>query len=103
MTTKSDGISVLSVHRNMLDKRERRLIRSHLKRAVHRLGTSPDIAGFALITWNKAWDSESAWRCDVALPSTVMPEFIKVALLREMTNQDIEEAMHPESFPDEEA
>ena len=80
----------LAVHRNNSVQRRAKKVRSMLKEDVRSLLEMPDIAGYAVI----AWDEQRGYRADWytprsgPIPSSVMPEYIKVSMLRDLARMD---------------
>ena len=87
MTT---GPVSLSVHRNNRAQREAKRIRAMLKDDVKAIAAMPNIAGYAVV----AWDTERGNRSDFytprdgPMPSSAMPDYVRVALLREIIKAD---------------
>jgi len=80
----------LTVHRNTVAKRRRRLAVENLESAVRHERKQGDMAGYALVTWDKDLKaSASFWQSD-GLTGALVPEFAKVQLLRKIGKVDAE-------------
>lgn len=81
-------VASLSVHRNTKAQREVHQIRKNLVEQAKRVSDLPGIAGYAIVAWTRNWDHKTAWDTTDTMPGNTMPEFVKVALLREMNRDD---------------
>lgn len=71
----------LSAHRNTLTQRKRREVRrDFLDSAKSQL--SGEIAGYAIVTWDKSWNGSAVWACNGTMPGDVMPEYVKRVIER---------------------
>jgi hypothetical protein len=87
----------LSVHRNNRAQREAKRTRSMLKDDVKTIAAMPNIAGYAVVAWDKDRGYDANWFAphDGRIPSGAMPEYVKVCLLREITKSDTRRIVNP--------
>lgn len=81
-------IEKLSVHRNTCLQRKAKKARKDLMRAARDLANTMDIAGFAIVVWNKDWGHRTKWDAAKTMPGNVVPEFVKRAILRDAGRDD---------------
>ncbi|MGI9489091.1 MAG: hypothetical protein ACR2RF_25040 [Geminicoccaceae bacterium] len=82
----------LSVHKNTRERKEKRRVKNNLKSDMKFL-LSNDIAGYAIVTWNRDWDGEAVWCCDKTMPGDVMPQYVKRVLERCTGVKDAKDAI----------
>ena len=81
----------LTVHRNTVEKRRRRRALDCLESFVRRERKEGDMAGFALVTWDKDLKAGAAFYTgDEGLAGVLVPEFAKMQLLRKIGDIDAE-------------
>ncbi len=80
----------LSVHRNTLEKRRIGKIRRAMMNEVRSMSRDFPVAGYAVVMWNRKNDYRASWDLGTNrnIPGNVMPEFVKVSLIRELLNSD---------------
>ncbi len=85
----------LSVHRNNRAQREAKRIRRMLKDDMKDLTAMPDIAGYAVVAWDTGRKSRAKWYTPKEGPVSlaVMPEHVKVTLLRIIGKTDTYEIL----------
>ena len=87
----------LTVHRNNRAQREAKRVRSMLKDDVKIVTATPDIAGYAVVAWDRERCSRVAWYTprNGPMPGSAMPEYVKVSLLREIVKDDTRRIVSP--------
>ena len=80
----------LSVHRNNRAQREAKRIRSALKVDAKTLASWPGLAGYAVVVWDHDRNSKAEWFVPGSgpIPASVMPEHVKITLLRLIAQRD---------------
>ena len=80
----------LTVHRNNRAQRRAKQIRGMLKDDVKGLAALPNIAGYAVIAWDGQRKTRAEWNTPNGGPIScaVMPEHVKVTLLRLISKHD---------------
>lgn len=78
----------LSVHRNTRDQRRAKRQRKNLVNCARSLAREGDIAGWAMVVWNKDWDTRSEWEAAGTMPDNNMSEFVKRSIERRMSKED---------------
>lgn len=93
-------IARLSVHKNTLHKRRRRQVSERLAREVKEL--RGDIDGYAIVGFRKDGTARCDWmRTNGTVPLTLIPEFVKGALLRSIGKSDAADVInHTFGFDD---
>ena len=87
----------LTVHRNNQVQRQAKRTRTMLKDGAKAIAAIPHIAGYAMV----AWDAERGYRADWYAPNkgplsaSVMPEYVKVCLLRSIVKSDTQQLLWP--------
>ena len=87
----------LSVHRNNRAQREAKRVRAMLKDDVKELAALPNIAGYAVVAWDAERKSRAKWFTPRVgpVPLAVMPEHVKVTLLRIIGQHDTHAILEP--------
>lgn len=81
----------LTVHRNTVEKRRRRRALDDLEACVRHERKANDIAGFALVTWDKNLKASAMFHADgTNLTGALVPDFAKAQLARKIGDIDAE-------------
>ena len=87
----------LSVHKNNRVQREAKRIRQLMKDDVKALASMKNIAGYAVVTWDRNRNYLADWYAplDGPMPGGAMPDYVRVSLLREIIKADTRHAISP--------
>ncbi len=87
----------LTVHRNNRDQRERKRVRTMFRDDVKKISAIPDIAGYAVVAWDKDRGYQANWYTpkDGPMPGAAMPDFIRFSLQKEITKADMRRTLWP--------
>ena len=81
----------LTVHRNTVEKRRRREALDGLESCIRHERKENDIAGFALVTWDKNLLASAMFHsAGTKLTGALIPEFAKAQLARKIGDLDAE-------------
>lgn len=80
--------SILTIHKNTKEQRRSKALRFDLKKSAGSLAQLKDISGYAIVVWTDEHTTNCEYSVPQALPSSVLPEFAKQILAREMQRQD---------------
>lgn len=81
----------LTVHRNTVEKRRRRQALDDLESCVRHERKSNDMAGFALVTWDKDLKATAQFHTDGRrLTGALVPDFARAQLARQIGDIDAE-------------
>ena len=83
-------VTNLTLHKNTLEKHKRKELAKDLCDSAKRMSEDPDLKGFALVTWDDRFNFIADWQTGRVIPSHVMAEYVKGALLREISMMDAE-------------
>lgn len=66
---------------------------------VKTIAAMPNIAGYAIVAWDKKRGYEAQWNAplDGPMPSTAMPDYVKTSLLREIVKSDTRNILRPDN------
>ncbi len=85
-------VTNLTLHKNTLEKHKLRELKKELCDSAKWLSRDFDLKGFALVIWDDKFNYRTDWSTGWVLPSHVMPEYVKGALLRDIGIKDSETA-----------
>ena len=81
----------LTVHRNMVEKRRRRRALDDLESCVRHERKEGDMAGFALVTWDRDLKATAMFHADgKKLTGALVPDFARAQLARKIGDIDAE-------------
>lgn len=81
----------LSVHRNTVQRRKERAASRSLVSDAKIMAQAKDVAGYAIVVWNRDTDADVSWMYTNDINCSVMPEFVKGALQRRISMKDKED------------
>lgn len=85
--------SILTIHKNTKEQRRSKALRFDLKKGAAKASQLKNISGYAIVVWNDEHITDCGYSIPIALPSSVLPEFVKQILAREMQRQDTNEIL----------
>ena len=80
----------LSVHRNTQVRREQKELSKQMLQDTKRMASQKNVSGYVIMVWNKDWGYRVAWDSGKVMPASVVPEFVKSSLQREISKIDME-------------
>ena len=83
----------LTLHKNTLEKHKLRELKKELCNSAKLLSNDFNLKGFALVIWDDKFNYRTDWDTGKVIPSHVMPEYVKGALLRDIGINDSENAI----------
>ena len=83
-------VTNLALHKNTLEKHKRKELKKELYDSAKLLSNDFNLKGFALVIWDDKFNYRTDWDTGKVLPSHVMAEYVKGALLRDIGINDSE-------------
>lgn len=86
-------VTKLSVHRNTRERRRRHEARDALRSRVRDITRNTEMAGFALLVWEKDRSARTFWDVGDLFPGRLLPEMARSALQADITKLDVSDML----------
>lgn len=87
-------VKSLSVHRNTIERRQRREMQSDMVRAAKGIGES-DILAYAIVAIDSEGGAKCAWNTGSALPLWAFADTFRTILVRDIEGSGVEDTWKP--------